>query len=152
MLTKLKYWHQKCFTIKPLYIQLVDAVIAVNLKHIIVSLSILQIVMPLLLNHMVILHPLDFHKDTTTTWIAPGSSRDPMEKSLKSDLHLLMQSLTWVILLAGKRPHGKITEIGFVDFCIETDTVYCVCNKCYFNCFAYNFTTSLLQTKTKIVS
>ena len=83
-----------------------------------------------LLNHMVISHLMDFLKDTTTKWIAPGLSRDPMEKSLKSHLHLLMYSLTWNILLACKRPHGKITEIRFVAFCIETNTIYFVCNKC----------------------
>ena len=67
---------------------------------------------------------MDFPKDTTTTWIAPGSSRDRLEKSLRSDLHFLMYSLTWVISFAGKRPHGEITEIKFVAFCIENDAMY----------------------------
>ena len=70
--------------------------------------------MPLLLNHMVILHLMDFLKDTTTTWIAPGSSRDPMEKSLKSDLHLLTLKLTLLILFARKRPNGKDIVLKFV--------------------------------------
>ena len=46
---------------------------------------------------------MDFHKDITTTWIAPGSSIDPMEKSLKSDLYLLMLNLTGIIMFAGKK-------------------------------------------------
>ena len=71
-----------------------------------------------LLNRMVILHPLDFHKDTTTTWIAPGSSRDPMEKSLKSDLHLLTLVLTSIILFAGKKPNGKDIVLKFGAFYI----------------------------------
>ena len=59
---------------------------------------------------------MDFHKDITTTWIAPGSSRDPMEKSLKSDLHLLMLNLTGIIMFAGKRSNGEIIELQFVAF------------------------------------
>ena len=59
---------------------------------------------------------MDFHKDITTTWIAPGSSIDPMEKSLKSDLHLLMLNLTGIIMFAGKRSNGEIIELQFVAF------------------------------------
>ena len=72
-------------------------------------------------------HPMDFHKDITTTWIAPGSFRDPMEMSLKSVLHHLMYNLTLLFLFAGMKPHGKITDMIFVDLCIEPDTFYFVC-------------------------
>ena len=72
-------------------------------------------------------HPMDFHKDITTTWIAPGSSKEAMEKSLKSDLHLLTLNLTCLILFARKRPHGEITEIKSVAFYIESDTTYFAC-------------------------
>ena len=70
---------------------------------------------------------MDFHKDITTTWIAPGSSRDPMEKSLKLYLHLLTLDLTWLILFARKRHHGKITEIKFIAFYIWPNNIYLIC-------------------------
>ena len=76
--------------------------------------------MPHLLNRMVILQPLDFHKDITTIWIAPGSSRYPMEKSLKSELHLLTFNLTCLILFARKEPNGNDIVLKFVAFNILT--------------------------------
>ena len=79
-----------------------------------------------LLNHMVLLHLLDFHKDTTTRCIAPGSSWDPMEKSLKSDLYLLMLNLT-LIKFARKRPHRDIIEIWLVAFHIWPNIFCLIC-------------------------
>ena len=69
---------------------------------------------------------MDFHKDIITTWIAPGSSRDPMEKSLKLDLHLLMLNLTWIIISASKRSNGEIIELEFVAFHMWPNTIYLI--------------------------
>ena len=63
-------------------------------------------------------HPMDFPKDITTIWIAPGSSKEAMEKSLKSDLCLLTLDLTCLILFARKEPNGKDIVLKFVAFYI----------------------------------
>jgi hypothetical protein len=106
------------------------------------------------------LYLMDFHKDITTTWIAPGSFRDPMKMSLKSVLHHSMYNLTLVILIAGnicfikiRSKHSndtllsllrifmkqmlrdymeKITDMRFAGYCIEIYSFYL--QICFFNC------------------
>ena len=99
LLTKLNYWHQKFFTIKPLYIKLVDCDCSKSKTYNCFLADFLDC-------HTALNQS---HGDITSLGFPQGYYNN--------------MDCVWLI----QRPHGEVIEIRFISFDVEPDLSNFVC-------------------------